>query len=94
MSSKTNEKAFLKKEEEKNPLTSQCFQVVPAERCRLQKDRLDSVIQESFQAICGDINSNTSKTSSIATIHINSVRFSTLMKKRMEVTILFKEIHI
>lgn len=39
-------------------LTSQCFQVVLAERCHLLKDMLDSVIQESFRATCGDINSN------------------------------------
>lgn len=39
-------------------LTSQCFQVALAERCHLLKDMLDSVIQESFRATCGDINSN------------------------------------
>lgn len=39
-------------------LTSQCFQVVLAERCHLLKDTLDSVIQESFQATYGDTNSN------------------------------------
>lgn len=39
-------------------LTSQCFQVVLAERYHLLKDMLDSAIQESFQAACGDINAN------------------------------------
>lgn len=39
-------------------LTSQCFQVVLAERCHLLKDTSDSAIQESFQATYGDINSN------------------------------------
>jgi len=31
---------------------------VLAERCHLPKDTLDSVIQESFRATCGDINSD------------------------------------
>lgn len=39
-------------------LTSQCFQVVLAERYHLLRDTLDSVTQESFRAAYGETNSN------------------------------------